>query len=274
MYLYFVDDTNPRKCSRNGVRELVGIGGILVPASVARDLDDELTRICTEFGFPSGEVFKWSPSPGYWMQDNLKDQRRTDFFSAVLRAARERGARAQVAIVEPNWGRAAAKTPIMDAMTLALERFDNFLTGERQNGIVIAAQPGGGPKDERKLLAECLAMLSTGTAYAGLRRIATNVVTMPFKQSRLLQAADLVISGSAALVAGSPHAAPLVQEIRPMLRANGHGCVGGVGMKLHPDACYVNLYHWLWGDVVFEKMGKRFLLPWTGKPYERSPDQY
>jgi hypothetical protein len=101
---------------------------------------EAFTTILTAFahyGFPEGEVFKWSPAKDHWMRDNLVGDWRTQFFSAVLEAAHQHGARAVVAMVEPNWGRAVAKTPPMDAMTLALERYDNFL----------AALVGGMPND-------------------------------------------------------------------------------------------------------------------------------
>ena len=205
MYLFFIDDTNQSKCSREGLRDLVGVGGIIVHALVARDLHDAVDQICKRVGFPDGEVFKWSPSRDHWMRDHLKEEARANFFREVLQIAREHGALAHVSIREPNSGCALIASPIMDVMALALERFGNFLETERQSGLVIAAQPGGGQKNEKKLLDDCMDLLRLGTAYVRFRRVATNVLTMPFRQSRLLQIADLVASASLALVAGSPH---------------------------------------------------------------------
>jgi hypothetical protein len=278
MYLFLIDDAQQRNCTRDGIQELIAIGGIIVLASVARDLDDAIARVCADFDFPQGEPFKWSPSTEYWMRDNLVEDRRTDFFRDVLRTAQRHGAKAQVAMVETGWGRAVAQaqTPTMDAMALALERLDNFLREERQCGLVIAAKPGGGPRDEDRLLAECLDMLNFGTDFVRLRQIATNVLTTPFKPSRLLQVADLIVSCSTALVAGNtPYSVPLMPDIKSMLRSNAQGCVGGVGMKLHPDARYVNLYHWLWGDTAYVRVGRPAApLPWIGRPYANSADRY
>jgi len=238
---------------------------------------EAFTTILTAFahyGFPEGEVFKWSPAKDHWMRDNLVGDWRTQFFSAVLEAAHQHGARAVVAMVEPNWGRAVAKTPPMDAMTLALERYDNFLAASDCSGVVMAAESGSA-QDEDRLLAECLTTLKLGTDFVSFRRIATNVVTMPFKHSRLLHVADVVASASTALAAGNTEfSQPLVQHIKPMLLVNGAGCVGGVGMKMHPDYCFGNLYHWLRGDLVDAEFGKRTPLPQKGHPYESGPDVF
>ena len=275
MYLFLLDDAQQRECRREGIEELVAIGGIIIQASDARDLHDDIDRICAAFNFPDGEVFKWSPARDHWMRDHLTGERRTEFSRAVLRAAEQRGAVVVVAMVETGWAPAAADRPIMDAMTLALERYHNFLREKRECGLVIAAKPGGGAEDENRLLLECLDTLKLGTDFVRFRRIATNVVTMSFNPSRLLQVADLVVSSSTALVAGNTYySAPLVPHIKPMLRTNAQGCIGGVGVKLHPDARYMNWYHWLWGDTSSLRAGIHTALPWVGYPYAGSADRY
>ncbi len=276
MYLFCIDDAQQRKCPRDGIGELVGVGGLILPAAAARSLDRTATEICERFGFPEGEAFKWSPSKDYWMRDNLRKENRTEFFLTILRAAQEHGAVAQVAMVDPTkpGAHVRAKTPAMYATMLCLERLDNFLRPKRECGVVIAAKPSGGASDEEELLAECLDMLTVGTAFAGLRQIAFNVLTSPFKFSRLLQIADLIVSASTALAAGNvAFAAPLQPEIKTLLRSEG-GRVGGIGMKMEPDWCFVNLYHWLWGDDEYRRVSKRLRLPIASRPYSRGADQF
>jgi len=102
---------------------------------------------------------------------------------------------------------------------------------------VIAAKPGGGAEDENRLLVECLDTLKLGTDFVRFRRIATNLVTMPFNHSRLLQVADLVVSSSTALVAGKTnYSEPLVAHIRPMLRIIAQACQGAKGERLRRES--------------------------------------
>jgi hypothetical protein len=37
--------------------------------------------------------------------------------------------------------------------------------------------------------------------------------------------------------------------------------IGGSGLKLHPDLCYLNLYHWLLGDSYYRRGGGGHTLP-------------
>lgn len=271
MYLFLIDDANQRDCPRAGVTELIAVGGIIVSAHAARDLDNAVSALCEEFGFPEGETFKWSPARDQWMRDNLRDARREIFFRRVLATTRAHGAVALVAMVDPSQPPATyLPSRLMEATMLCLERFDNFLRPLRQAGIVIAAEYSS-RSEEEKLLAQCLDTINEGTDFAELRRIAINVLTMPFRFSRLLQIADLVVSCSTALTAGHTlYSEPLVPEIKALLRRSYHGRIGGVGMKLHPDFCFLNLYHWLWGDT---HCG-RGAFPLEGMPYARSGDEF
>ena len=79
MDLFAIDDSRQRKPTRDGVRPLVSVGGIHVEGHKVRELRASLDALCTEFGFPSGEEFKWSPGRETWEWKNLHGSRRDDF---------------------------------------------------------------------------------------------------------------------------------------------------------------------------------------------------
>jgi hypothetical protein len=56
-----------------------------------------------------------------------------------------------------------------------------------------------------------------------------------------------------------------------MLRSE-QGRIGGVGLKLHADLRYANLYHWLLGDSHWWKGNVGIPLPAEGHPYVNSAD--
>ena len=136
---------------------------------------------------------------------------------------------------------------------------------ELQSGLVIAANLGAARTMKTASSKNAWTHSSSGRTLCACGGSRPNVVTIHFKRLRLLQVADLVVSSSTALVAGNT-VYSLVPHITPILRKNARGCVGGVGMKLHPDHCYVNLYHWLWGDAVYVRLGRRTAYLGSGGP--------
>jgi hypothetical protein len=91
------------------------------------------------------------------------------------------------------------------------------------------------------------------------------------KNTRLLQLADLIVGCTLAYVSGEDEYSPPLFEgqIKGMLREEG-GRIGGVGLKLHPDFSYANLYHWLLDDESFWKNMIGQALPMKGWPYVNS----
>lgn len=141
--------------------------------------------------------------------------------------------------------------------------------------MVIVARPSGGRSDEDAFLAESAEVVSTGTDYSEFKKIATNILTMPFPNSRLLQLADLVVSTTTAMVAGhTEFATPVFEAVKPLFRSGQVGRVGGVGVKIHPDFCYVNLYHWLLGDDTYWRGNTGWPLPAENRPFAKSADEY
>ncbi len=268
-----VADDSSQTPSRTGMkRKLVAVGGLHIPSETVRDLERGLNELCTRIGFPSGEEFKWSPNKKHWMQQNLVGKERTGFFVKVLDLARQSNASAIVVVVDTRARPAnrQATSPEEDAMTLFLERAQNQLASCRQ-AIVVIDQPGGTRKDETKTLRALIERTNRGTSYASLDRLAI-VVAANSSLLRLLQLADLVVGCTLSFVSGERrYSPPVFATIKEILRSQD-GRIGGVGLKIHPDGRYANLYHWLLGDRSFQKRGDVKKLPLPDRPYACSPD--
>ncbi|MGN6535120.1 MAG: hypothetical protein ACTHKQ_05240 [Mesorhizobium sp.] len=275
MQLLFLDDSFQRRPSRQRVGPLVAVGGVSIPAKAARELERMLNILCAETGFPPGEPFKWSPAKDHWMRDNLVAEQRTEFLGTVLATAAAYGAVGQVAISDKtrNPATRGAKSHEMDVLVMALERFNYSIDDDL--GMVIVARPSGGRTDEDNFLAECVEVVMKGTDYSEFEKFATNILTMPFPNSRILQVADLVVSITTAMVAGhTEFAAPVFHRVKALLRTGAFGRIGGVGVKIHPDFCYANLYHWILGDDTFARGSSGWSLPMANFPFSNNADEY
>jgi hypothetical protein len=255
VHFFFADDAKQGKPTRERMGSLVAIGGIVVPGDRLQSLEQEISRACDAAGFPPGEEFKWSPRRDQWMYANLVEDARRDFFREVLRLAADHGAEALVVIDDTSYGKAISDAPNheTDVTRMFLERADNYLRWTRVNdhGVVIADRPGGGRLEEDKFLLDCLEMLQVGTKYVKPERIALPVLSVRSDLVRLAQLADVVTGCTLSRVAGeAQYAPPVFEGIKPLLLKTG-GRVGGVGLKIHPDLIYVNLYHWVLGDDTF-----------------------
>lgn len=273
MDVFFADDARQRNPSRSGMGSLVSIGGIHVPSQAVGELEKAINNLCDDFGFPPGEEFKWSPGRELWTRDNLIGEDREEFFIRVLTLARDRGVKA-IVVIEDTGYQTATGTPTAeeDITSLFLERVHRQLVKARSEGIVIVDRPGGGRADEDRFLANCLETLQSGTDYVKHDRIALNVLSTPSKLIRLLQVADVVTSCTTAAVSGEDRfSPPIFKAIKPLLYSDMRR-IGGVGLKIHPDLVFVNLYHWLLGDSHFFKHTTGYPLPLQDHPYSSSPN--
>ncbi|MEW6233637.1 MAG: DUF3800 domain-containing protein [Chloroflexota bacterium] len=272
MEFFFTDDARQGRPSRPGMGPLVAIGGILVPGQAVWHLERAIDTLCADYGFPQGEEFKWSPGRDLWMRDNLVGETREAFFIDVLSMAERGGVKAIVVIEDTNLRTAtSAPNAEMDVTRLFLERVNIQLRRMRSEGIVIVDRPSGDRANEDRFLANCLETLQAGTTYVKPDRIVLNVLSTPSKLVRLLQAADVVSSCTVAAVGGEARFSPPVFALIKRLLFSDMGRIGGVGLKIHPDYRYANLYHWLLGDLHFWKAGAGVSLPLTDRPY--SSDQ-
>jgi len=254
---------------------LVAVGSVSVPAVTLRNLERSLDDLCRLFGFPPGEEFKWSPRRDQWMYAQLVEEARENFFGEALRTAAAHEAKALVVIEDTTHRRASQDdiTPEPDVVRMFLERVEQRLAGARSQGVVIADRPSGDRAAEDRFLASCLETLQAGTKYVKPDHIVLSVLSTPSRLVRLIQLADLVASCSLARVAGEGRFSPPVfDQIRPLLYRD-LGRVGGIGLKIHPDFVYANLYHWLLGDRDLIRWPTGVPLPIEVRPYGREPDR-
>lgn len=271
MDIFFADDSVQRTPTRQGMGQLVAVGGIYVPSESVNRLERALNEVCAKMGFPPGEEFKWSPGRDDWMYQGLTGQPRAALFSEVLRLVREHNVRVAV-IISDTKSRHPLKYKGHEDFTILLliERIEWLASMAGRDVVVVFDRPGGAQAQEENFLARCLETIQDGTPFLRPKRIALNALSTSSHFVRLLQAADLVTGCVTSFVAGENKYSPeVIEAIRPMLAANVDR-IGGFGIKIHPDFWYENLYHWLFGDSVFWRGNIGRQLPFTDRPYPRN----
>lgn len=273
MDFIFADDSQQKKPSRHDMGPLIAIGGIHLSGEKVSTLERAIRAHCKLIGFPEDEQFKWSPGKEETFQrEQLIDEKRTSFYIHLLSLALEHGATATVVIADrlTKMARKQSTKHEEDTTALFLERCDWSFRRTGKDGVVIIAKPSGGSGDEKKFVADCLDLIQQGTEYMSLQSIGLGVLTAPSKQIRLLQLADVITSCVVARVGGESNFSPLVfSSILPLFRIDGTRR-GGVGLKIHPDFKYANLYYWLLGDTHWWKGNSGVPLPRPGMPYATS----
>ncbi len=271
MFIFFADDSSRKVTSLPDMGTLIGIGGVFVEAKQLKELSIKIDEICSSYGFPANEPFKWSPGRELWMRDNLKLDKRRDFFLEVIGTAEALKAGAIVVIEDTTRRKATvAVTSELDVTNLFFERVNWKLSKLGDEGILIVDRPGGGRSDEDRFLYQCLDTLRQGTGYVNMEHIILHACC-PSKLTRLLQLSDVIISCSIAAASGEREYAPPVFEKIKCILCKESDRIGGVGFKMHPDFCYVNLYHWLLGDSHYSKSNSWVQLPLESRPYRENP---
>ena len=266
----FADDSKQDNPSRTGMGPLVAIGSIYVPGDKVKLLEDNLEGICKKHEFPLGREgeFKWSPGRELWMHDKLIGQERQNFFLEAIGQLQESESSITIVVSDRNSGLAnpeKAKDSFEDVTFMLLERIDRQLLEKGNTGIVVTDTPPGDRSDENKFLQKCLKTITFGTRFVEPKQIAVNVLSSPSRLIRCLQLADVVTSASLAFISGeNKYSPPIFSAIKPFLN-NKTGIIGGIGVKIHPDYRYTNLYYWLLGDSYHYKDGS--LLPSARSPY-------
>ena len=275
MHVFFADDAKQSQPSRVRMGSLVASGGLFIHGDRLASMERALNVLCTDVGFPPNEEFKWSPRRDMWMHQNLVAERRQAFFSSVIQTCADHQAKALVIISDCD-----SRTPSdcinheIFVTKMLIERVNNLAVSAASTAIIVVDRPGGGIAQERKFLSECLSTLQNGTRYVMPEQIAINPISTDSHLIRSLQAADLIVSCTTALVAGQTTLAPdIFGAIKPIL-AQELGRAGGVGVKIHPDFKYLNLYHWLLGDEMWIRNMNGWSLPYRGRPYFTGPNEF
>lgn len=169
-----------------------------------------------------------------------------------------------------------ADGPVIDLTRLLIERIDWRLRDEEgdRTGLLIADRPSGGRSQETDYLERCLQTVLDGTAYVDAERIALNVVSTSSHLIRGLQLADLIVSATLQYVAGEEEYAPPIFEAIQHMLASDRLRTGGIGLKIHPDYQYANLYHWILDDSHLWRNNAGHVLPREDFPYSDDPTVY
>jgi len=270
MEIFFADDSTQRG-AREGMGSVVSVDGVLVDETALRPLTAALDQLATEYKFPPGEEFKWSPRKGSWIYSNLHGEVRQECYSRALGTAADHGARAIVICWDTGRTTLKEQDAFNKCVGFLFERLTVHLTKRETSAIVVADRPGGGRDQETTFLHDFLEHVQTGTDYVVPDRVLMNVLTTASHLVRQLQLADLVTGISTAMVCGRlEYAAPLFPAVNRLLIRNNMGACAGTGLKLFPDTL-VNLYHWILKEQVLYRGGGAtgYRLPQSGHFYAR-----
>ena len=252
------------------------MGGIHVVGDRVGALEREIDQLCSRVGLPAGEQFKWSPGGREpFMRERLVGEQRSAFYRDLLQIAAAYEVKVCVVVVDDHYRPAIAnsRNPEYDATALFLERTSYALTTEHRDGVVVIAMPSGGAAEGQRFVAECLGLIDAGTPYQSFENLPLGVLAANSRQMRLLQLADVVTSCTVARVSGEPiYSLPVFELIRPLLRRN-EDRIGGIGLKIHPEYVYQNLYHWLLHDRVCLRDGALESLPDPNRPFAEHPNE-
>ncbi|PTE22599.1 hypothetical protein C5F48_06055 [Cereibacter changlensis JA139] len=274
MKFIFLDDSRQKNPKRARMGPLVGVGGIIVDADALGSLESEIDLICTKsYRFPARAMFKWSPGSGDWFRSAIIGEEREAFYADVLLACKNHAARAVVAVCDVTKTKAnsSATDSEIDALILTLERFHTSLSSS-EPGFVVVAKPSGGTTSENKMLATCMEHKSIGTDYVKFSKLAQNPVVMQSAHSRVLQAADLVVSVTTAMVSGNTeYAEKIFPMVSRLFLRDWRGLIGGTGLKVHPFLLYKNLHFWVLQEDAYAKGSTGWSLPENSCPYASNP---
>lgn len=276
MDLVFADDSRQDSPSRDGMGPIMAIGGIQVTDSKVKIIEEELNSLCKErYGFPPKESFKWSPKKDMWMHKYLVEDDRERFFKEAISIAKNNEASINVIIADTRYKTITGNDDReIDLLNVFLERIHRKSLRHDTSSLVIVSQPGGGRGDEYKFLAKCSDSLECGTDYVKYERIVLNIISTSHKFIRLLQLADVITSCTTAYVCGEDQYSPTIFDmIKPMFDRDSTR-IGGIGLKIHPDIYYANLYHWLLGDDTFRKGSMGVGMPLPNFPYASDPNRF
>ena len=147
------------------------------------------------------------------------------------------------------------------------ERVSMHLGDHDDLGIMIADKPGGGPREEKRWLAETLELTatvpSTSSPAASSSRCHRRLAPRPSSSAGRPDR-----GGYYRAIAGNPSALELGPFLAKLMHRHSLGDVNGAGLVIFPDSNYNLLYH-CFGETGESKPGMMsgVTLPWKGWPY-------
>jgi Protein of unknown function (DUF3800) len=254
MDVFFADDSRQTGV-RQGMGQVVAIGGVFVEDPAIRPLAAAIDAIAVEAGIPKGTELKWSPPRGSWIHQKLHGDERQNCYARILTAAQDHRVRSVVVCCDTGRMRVDVKRAFAMCVDYLFERVTMHLKDRDTTAIMVADRPGGGGRDENEFLSDFVELIESGTQYADPDRVLLNVLTTPSHLVRHLQLADLITGITAAMVCGAyDYAPPLFRLVKPLLIKNNNDCIGGTGLKVFPNDI-VNLYYWVLQENLLHRGG-------------------
>jgi hypothetical protein len=251
--LIFIDDSEQGTCPRRGLGPLVAIGAVMIADEQLARLDSEIRAIRTRLSIPDDEELKWNPPRGTFLKRASGDVV-TDLRTSMLEAAQRCGVRTAVVVVDHGAvyrSKTAAEVGI-EILRWLYERIEMFLGDHGDVGVVIADQPGGGAKAERRWLTETLDLTRNGTNHVKAERVVLPIVTAPSDHLSHLQLADLVTAATTAAVAGRKSGIDLVPWLKALAHTRLTGETAGAGIVLWPRSLY-DLHWWVFQEQYYRR---------------------
>lgn len=268
MRVAFLDDSEQARPPRAGLGPLLAIAAVIFPQEHLAPFATDLADIAASLGIPPGEEIKWHPPRGSFLQ-------RADgqLVKTLRRRMLEAAAAHQVRTVTVILDRSAAYTRHSKALVgkeilkWLYERVSMLLGDYNDAGIMIADKPGGGAREEKRWLADTLALTNDGTEYVQPGRVVLPVLTADSRHVPHLQLADLIAAATTGAIAGNPPAMELGRLLAPLMHRHSLRHVNGAGLVLFPK--HYNLLYHCFGETgaSWPSTNIGFTLPWREWAY-------
>jgi hypothetical protein len=280
MFVAAVDDSEVSTPTRSKLGHLVGVGAVIFPEAGVAAYRDGMKELREMYGVPNDCELKWSPPRGHWLRGEGASAR-----VEIQRRMIDLGVEVDARSITVVWDRAHCNRSVDDARKSVLQYlYDGISTylrvlDSRNTGLVIADEPGGGPADQRRWLAETLRLTNNGTQWSKPDQVVLPILTAPSHHVPHIQLADLVCGATVGAVAGNSYAIDLLDNLKPLAARHATwDSIGGVGLKVWPPELG-NLVHWLYGETEWGRGNVGLPLPWKdwlfadgdGMPVNPSP---
>jgi hypothetical protein len=269
MHIFFADDST-QNGMRQGMGKLIAFGGLLLHESQLKAVGDGIDQAAKRAGAPDGTEIKWSPPPTNWFNKNCHGDARTKLFHDVLDVVAQAGGKAIVVVWDEAQTVLQGDRAFEKVVDFVFERATTHLTYEKSTCIMVADKPGGGKQQEATFLDNFVERVQNGTAWVKPDRVLLNVLTTPSRLLRHLQAADVIVGSTTAMIAGNyKYSRPVFDAVKPLLVKNKNGTIGGAGVKVFPNES-INVYRWALGESHYVRVGMNagWPLPIKGQRYE------
>jgi len=268
MRVAFLDDSEQADPPRAGLGHLLAIAAVIFPQEHLAPFATDLADIAASLGIPPGEELKWNPDKGTFLRSAggplVKTLRRR-----MLEAANAHQVRTVTVILDHNaaytsYTKAEAGKEILKWL---YERVSMHLGDYNDVGIMIADKPGGGAREEKRWLADTLALTNDGTEYVQPGRVVLPVLTADSRHVPHLQLADLIAAATSGAIAGHPPTLELGRLLAQLMHRHSLRYVNGAGLVLFPR--HYNLLYHCFGETGAAKpsMMSGYTLPWREWTY-------